>query len=155
MHDACKPSQGLSNQIFTGVMTVVMGIVTMVRLTQNMPRKLTDAALYSSSMVPVDSTMKLKAHPYQLPAPTIPTVEYMSIMKRMGELEEKVVVLSNKPAAMPLEKEEMLNAALSRVEALEQELSATKKALEDALVRQGELLAYVEKKKKKKKFFGF
>ncbi|GFY89712.1 SEC14-like 3 [Actinidia rufa] len=137
--DACKPSQGISNQIFTGVVTFVMGIVTMVRLSRNM----------TSSMYGVDPMTK----PHQSPAPTISSTEYLSIMKRMGELEEKVTVLSNKPAVMPPEKEEMLNAALNRVDALEQELSATKKALEDALVRQGELLAYIEKKKKKKKKF--
>ncbi|XP_057502528.1 phosphatidylinositol/phosphatidylcholine transfer protein SFH3-like isoform X1 [Actinidia eriantha] len=156
VHDACKPSHGISNQILSGVMTFVMGIVTMVRLSRNMPRKLTNAALYSSSMFGVDPMMKPQAHPYQLSEPTISTDDYLSIMKRMGELEEKVMVLINKPAVMPLEKEEKLNAALSRVDVLEKELSATKKALEDALVRQGELLAYIEKKKKKKKrFFGF
>ncbi|KAL6963835.1 hypothetical protein U1Q18_034840 [Sarracenia purpurea var. burkii] len=153
-HDDCKPSSGMSNQIFTGVMAFVMGIVTMVRLARNMPRKLTDAAtLYSGPMFGVDPMMK----PHQLPAATtISTTEYLSIMKRMSELEEKVVILSNKPVAIPPEKEEMLNAALSRVDTLEQELSASKKALEDALVQQEELLAYIEKKKKKKKkFFGF
>ncbi|KAA8545999.1 hypothetical protein F0562_020550 [Nyssa sinensis] len=155
MDDACKPSQGFSNPIFTGVMSVVMGIVTMVRLTRNMPRKLTDATLYSSSMCRVDETTKGQTHPYQLPAPAISNTDYMSMMKRMGELEEKVIVLSKTPVAMPPEKEQLLNATLSRVDALEQELSATKKALEDALVRQEELLAYIEKKKKKKKFFAF
>ncbi|XP_058190706.1 phosphatidylinositol/phosphatidylcholine transfer protein SFH3 [Rhododendron vialii] len=150
-HDACKPSQGVSNQIFTGAMTFVMGIVTLIRLARNMPRKLTDATLYSGAMFGIDPMMK----PHQLPAPTISTTEYLSMMKRMGELEEKVTLLSNKPAVMPPEKEEMLNAALRRVDVLEQELSSTKKVLEDALVRQGELLAYVEKKKKKKRFFGF
>ncbi|KAI8533019.1 hypothetical protein RHMOL_Rhmol11G0263700 [Rhododendron molle] len=151
-HDACKPSQGVSNQIFTGAMTFVMGIVTLVRLARNMPRKLTDATLYSSAMFGVDPMMK----PHKLPAPTVTvsTTEYLSMTKRMGELEEKLTLLSNKPAVMPPEKEEMLNAALSRVDVLEQELSSTKKVLEDALIRQGELLAYVEKKKKKR-FFGF
>ncbi|KAE9448293.1 hypothetical protein C3L33_19807, partial [Rhododendron williamsianum] len=158
VHEATKPSQGISNQIFTGVMTLAMGFVTMVRLTRNMPRKLTNATLYSSSMFgDVDSVMKPQAQPYQLPAPaiSISTADYFSILKRMSELEEKVIVLSNKPAVMPPEKEEMLNAALSRVDALEQQLSATKKVLEDALVQQGELVAYIEKKKKKKNFFGF
>ncbi|XP_058213257.1 phosphatidylinositol/phosphatidylcholine transfer protein SFH3-like isoform X1 [Rhododendron vialii] len=156
VHEASKPSQGISNQIFTGVMTLAMGFVTMVRLTRNMPRKLTNATLYSSSMFgDVDPMMKPQAQPYQLPAPAISTADYFSILKRMSELEEKVIVLSNKPAVMPPEKEEMLNAALSRVDALEQQLSATKKVLEDALVQQGELVAYIEKKKKKKNFFGF
>uniref|UniRef100_A0A5B7A3Y9 CRAL-TRIO domain-containing protein n=1 Tax=Davidia involucrata TaxID=16924 RepID=A0A5B7A3Y9_DAVIN len=155
MDDACKPTNGISNHIFTGVMTFVMGIVTMVRLTRNMPRKLTDATLYSSSMYGVDEMIKGQPHPYQLPEPTISSADYMTVVKRMGELEEKMSVLSAKPVVMPPEKEEMLNATLSRVDALEQQLSATKKALEDALVRQEELLAYIEKKKKKKKFFAF
>lgn len=47
----------------------------------------------------------------------------------MAELEEKVTVLTVKPVAMPAEKEEMLNAAVSRVDVLEQELLATKKVL--------------------------
>ncbi|CAK9134079.1 unnamed protein product [Ilex paraguariensis] len=155
IHDACKPTDGISNQIFTGVMTFVLGIVTMVRMTRNMPRKLTDATLYSSSMYGVDEMIKGEALPYKLPAPAISSTDYFTMMKRMGELEEKVSVLSNKPAAMPPQKEEMLNNAMSRVDALEQELSATKKALEDALVRQEELIAYLDKKKKKKKFFAF
>ncbi|KAA8546890.1 hypothetical protein F0562_003319 [Nyssa sinensis] len=62
MDDACKPSQGFSNPIFTRVMSVVMGIVTMVHLTGNMPRKLTDATLYSSSMCCVDETTKGQFH---------------------------------------------------------------------------------------------
>jgi len=95
--------------------------------------------------------IKGQAHHHQLPGPAISQAEYLTVMKRMAELEEKVSVLSIKPATMPVEKVEMLNAAVSRVDALEQELMATKKALEDSLVRQEELLAYIEKKKKKKK----
>ncbi|KAL7174898.1 hypothetical protein ACSBR2_028666 [Camellia fascicularis] len=145
-HNACQPPKGISNQIFSGVMTFVMGIVTMVRLTRNMPRKLTNDILYSNSM----------RQPHQLPASTISGTEYLSMMKLLDELEEKVVVLCSKPAVMPPEKEEMLNAALRRVDALEQELSATKKALEDSIVRQEEILAYIEKRKKRKRrFFGF
>ncbi|CAK9142040.1 unnamed protein product [Ilex paraguariensis] len=155
MHDACKPTtEGISNQIFTGLMAIVMGIVTMVRMTRNMPRKLTDVTLYSSSMYAVDEMIRGQDHPYKLPAPAISSTDYFTMMKRMGELEEKVNVLSKKPVTMPPEKEEMLNTAMNRVDTLEQELAATKKVLEDALVRQEELLAYIEKKKKKN-IFGF
>lgn len=99
-------------------MTFVMGIVTMVRLTRNMPRKLTEATLYSTNDYYTDS-----------PAKGIPVAgtEYVSMMKRMADLEEKMNTLSKKPTTMPPEKEEQLNAALSRVETLEQELSVTKK----------------------------
>ncbi|XP_052193970.1 phosphatidylinositol/phosphatidylcholine transfer protein SFH12-like [Diospyros lotus] len=146
-----KTYEGGSNQIFTGVMTFVMGIATLIRLTGNMPRKLTAASLYSNSMFGVEPDMR----PHQLQAPAVSNNEFLAVTKRMGELEEKVTVISNKPAVMPPEKEEMLKAALNRVDALEQELSAAKKALEDALSRQEEILAYIDKKKKKKSIFGF
>lgn len=50
-----------------------------------------------------------------------------NLMKRLGELEEKVDTLQSKPSEMPYEKEELLNAAVCRVDALEAELIATKK----------------------------
>ncbi|KAK7264270.1 hypothetical protein RJT34_31876 [Clitoria ternatea] len=79
-----------------------------------------------------------------------------SMMKRLGELEEKVDTLQSKPSKMPYEKEELLNAAVCRVDALEAELIATKKALYEALMRQEELLAYIdsqeEAKLRRKKF---
>ncbi|KAJ7953052.1 Phosphatidylinositol/phosphatidylcholine transfer protein [Quillaja saponaria] len=149
MHnDPCKIQEGVNSQIFTGVMAFVMGIVTMVRMTRNMPRKLTDASLYSSTAY-CNDTM------YKGSTPTVSVAEYMSVMKRIAELEEKATVLSMQPAAMPAEKEEMLNAAISRVDMLEQELMATRKALEDSLSRQEELVAYLDKKKKKKKLFSW
>ncbi|KAI4342147.1 hypothetical protein MLD38_026802 [Melastoma candidum] len=79
-----------------------------------------------------------------------------SVVKRLGELEEKVNTLQAKPSEMPYEKEELLNAAVCRVEALEAELITTKKALYEALIRQEELLAYIDRqqeaKYRKKKF---
>lgn len=104
-------------------MTFVMGIVTMVRLTRNMPTKLTDANHYSSSMRPDDPTRKSGAY---LP-PAISSGDYVTMVKRMNELEAKLNVLTNKPAALPPEKEEMLNNAMNRMDNLEQELAAAKK----------------------------
>ncbi|WJX36244.1 Phosphatidylinositol/phosphatidylcholine transfer protein sfh8, variant 3 [Trifolium repens] len=79
-----------------------------------------------------------------------------SLLKRLGELEEKVDTLQSKPSEMPYEKEELLNAAVCRVDALEAELIATKKALYEALMRQEELLAYIDRQEearfRKKKF---
>lgn len=49
------------------------------------------------------------------------------MLQKLGELEEKVVKLQSKPSEMPYEKEELLNAAVCRVDALEAELIATKK----------------------------
>ncbi|XP_041010882.1 phosphatidylinositol/phosphatidylcholine transfer protein SFH3-like [Juglans microcarpa x Juglans regia] len=151
VHNSCKAPEGLSNPIIGGIMAIVMGIFTVVRLARNMPKKVTEASLYDSSFY-YDPTM-MKGH--QLPPPAITSTDYMSMMKRMAELEKKVVALTNKPAVMPPEKEELLNAALSRVDALEQQLSSTKKALENSLVHQQELVAYIEKKKKKNKLNPF
>lgn len=125
MHDGCKMSDGFSSQIFTGVMTVVMGIVTMVRLTRNMPNKLTDSTFYSSPTYCDDDSMSgAKVH---LQRATMSSADLMSVMKRMAELEERVTVMSMKQVTMPPEKEAMLNSALSRVDALEKELMETKK----------------------------
>ncbi|KAG0495469.1 hypothetical protein HPP92_000160 [Vanilla planifolia] len=46
---------------------------------------------------------------------------------------------------MPYDKEELLNAAVCRVDALEAELISTKKALYESLMRQEELLAYIDR----------
>ncbi|KAL5073623.1 hypothetical protein RYX36_012607 [Vicia faba] len=108
----------LSSQFVGGIMALVMGIITMIRLTSSMPRKITEAALYGGNSVYYDGNM--------LKAPAISSNDYMAVMKRMAELEEKVAALSARPV-MPPEKEEMLNNALIRVTSLEQVLGATKK----------------------------
>ncbi|XP_042401757.1 phosphatidylinositol/phosphatidylcholine transfer protein SFH12-like [Zingiber officinale] len=133
---------GFSNGILSGAMAIVMGVFTMVRVGRNITRKIVNADIDSSSG---------KRHQRQLTAPTVSAVEYSCVLKRLDELEEKVTVLDNKPTEMPPEKEEILNSAVKRVDILEAELAATKKALEDALEKQKELLAYVEKRKKRKK----
>ncbi|MQL75420.1 hypothetical protein Taro_007797, partial [Colocasia esculenta] len=149
MGDACKVQDGFSTQILSGVMTFVVGIFTMLRMSSGMPRKITDAALeYGSDGYCGDGMVKGSVH---CQPGTVSVAEYAAVLKRLGEMEEKVCVLNKKPTELPAEKEEMLRTAVTRVESLEAELMATKKALEDALVRQEELLAYVEKKKKKKK----
>uniref|UniRef100_A0A7N0T8P1 CRAL-TRIO domain-containing protein n=1 Tax=Kalanchoe fedtschenkoi TaxID=63787 RepID=A0A7N0T8P1_KALFE len=66
------------------------------------------------------------------------------ITKRLSELEAKVEILEAKPSEMPCAQEELLNAAVYRVEALEAELIATKKALYEALITQEDLLAYID-----------
>lgn len=134
-----KTSVAFNNQLVGGIMAFVMGIMTMIRMTKNMPRKITDATLYGNSGY-YDGTM--------MKEPTISCNDYMTMMKRMAALEEKVTVLSMKPVVPP-EKEEVLNNALNRVSTLEQDLLATKKALDDALARQVELQAQLDKKKKK------
>ncbi|KAK7251141.1 hypothetical protein RIF29_34078 [Crotalaria pallida] len=61
----------------------------------------------------------------------------------MADLEEKMAYMKNQPSTMLPEKEEVLNAAISRVDVLEQELQATKKeelskaVSENGLVKSG------------------
>ncbi|KAJ6402832.1 hypothetical protein OIU84_014858 [Salix udensis] len=122
VHDVCK-AQGGSTQILNGILTVVMGIVTMVRISRNMPRKLAEVAAYGSQVYYADEMAKS----HVLAAPSISTSEYKNMMLRMAEMEEKLNVLSSKPQAMPAEKEGLLNAAIKRADSLEQELSLVKK----------------------------
>uniref|UniRef100_A0A7N0SZV3 CRAL-TRIO domain-containing protein n=1 Tax=Kalanchoe fedtschenkoi TaxID=63787 RepID=A0A7N0SZV3_KALFE len=77
------------------------------------------------------------------------------VLRRLDELEGKLDSLQAKPAKMPSDKEELLNAAMYRVDALEAELISTKKALHEALIMQEELLAYIDRQEansKKKRF---
>ena len=127
IHDAYKAPDGFSTQIFTGVMALVMGIVTMIRLTRTMPKKFTDANLYPGPIYCVDAMIKSHPYAHQLPAPVITGTEFLAFMKRMAEMEDRVSVLSVKPTAMPADKEDLLNAALIRIDTLERELAATKK----------------------------
>ncbi|KAK9667356.1 hypothetical protein RND81_14G250500 [Saponaria officinalis] len=138
-----ETSQGMSNHLVSGMMTFFMGILTIIRLTRNMPKKITNAALNSRS--------NFHDVPSKMPGASVSTTDYCLMMQRLGELERKVVAISAEPCTVLPEKEDPLNAALKRVDTLEQALSSTKKALAEALQTQGELLAYIEKKKKKKK----
>lgn len=101
-----------------------MGIVTMIKVTRTMPKKMTDANIYSGSVYCDETKVRNRAH--QPMEPGISAADYMAVIKRMDELQERVSVLSMKPA-MTVEKEEMLNSAISKVDTLEQELMATKK----------------------------
>ncbi|GER50346.1 Sec14p-like phosphatidylinositol transfer family protein [Striga asiatica] len=152
IYTAYKASEKNNNHLFTGVLTFVMGVMTMVKMTRSMPKKLTNATLYSSS---INEVVKSRAHGLDPPDAPISRADYLIMMKRMNELEEKVGQLQTKPSTIPPEKDELLTNALNRVEALEQDLSDARKVLEQALSQQEELLAYIEKKKKKKKFFAF
>ncbi|OMO75614.1 Cellular retinaldehyde binding/alpha-tocopherol transport [Corchorus olitorius] len=142
-------AEGMNNNIFGGILAFVMGIVTMVRLSRSMPRKLTEAALYGGQVYYANKM--ITGAPAQMPP--MNSDDYITMMKRMAELEEKVTFLVGKPATMPPEKEELLSSALSRVCTLEEELSEAKKALDQALGKQQELQTYIDKKKKRKNKF--
>ncbi|KAF7847558.1 hypothetical protein BT93_L2840 [Corymbia citriodora subsp. variegata] len=125
------------------------------RVTKKLPSTPLDVDQKISEVAP-DSVQKEEFRP---PSPTPAFTEadlLSSVLKRLGELEEKIDTLKAKPSEMPSEKEELLNAAVCRVDALEAELIATKKALYEALIRQEELLAYIDHQRetqfRKKKF---
>lgn len=105
-----------------------MGIAAILRMARNMPKKLTEAALnYAGSVYCPETILKGQVRHHQLPAPATSATEHSLLTKRIGELEEKMSSISMRPSAMPIDKEELLNAAVSRVGALEAELMATKK----------------------------
>ncbi|XP_047161559.1 phosphatidylinositol/phosphatidylcholine transfer protein SFH3-like [Vigna umbellata] len=140
----CLSSNSNSNKFripFTGgIMSVLMAVITVIRLAKKVPRKITGTDLFSNTAHSNDNKMK---------APAICMDDQMSMIKRMVELEEKVNILSKKPD-IPAEMEELLNKALSRISTLEQDLAITKKSLDDALIRQVELQGQIDKKKKKR-----
>jgi hypothetical protein len=98
-------------------MSIVLGIITLIRMTRYMPRKMT-ADMYGNSVCYDDNMMK--------EAPAISFDDHLAMMKRMADLEDKVNTLMMRPS-MPPEMEELLNSALNRVEMLEQELTTSKK----------------------------
>ncbi|CAI0377520.1 unnamed protein product [Linum tenue] len=137
-----------------GVMAVVMGVVSLIRMTKTMPRKLTEAAIYGSKTYYSDSLndpAAVAAGTSGFTESSITTSDYKNMMLRMAEVEDKLNVLCSKPDGIPPEKEAMLINAISRAEVLEKELCATKMLLVEAMGKQQELLAYIEKKNKKKK----
>nr|XP_019710709.1 phosphatidylinositol/phosphatidylcholine transfer protein SFH6 isoform X2 [Elaeis guineensis] len=158
--DTCKPPEGLQAQITALFVALFMMLFTLFRfVTSCVMKRLPDKTskpdhLYSTYSV--DPIPKGEFRPPS-PAPGFTEVDLLSsVLKRLGELEEKIDILQAKPSEMPSEKEELLNAAVRRVDALEAELIVTKKVLHEALMRQEELLAYIDRQEeakfRKKKF---
>ncbi|KAJ9132840.1 hypothetical protein P3X46_033668 [Hevea brasiliensis] len=155
--DTPKTPEGIRVRILVAVMAFFMTLFTLFRtlvfrVTKRLPHASSDDQ--SSPELSLEATQE-EFHPPSTPAFTDADL-LTSVLKRLGELEEKVDTLKAKPSEMPYEKEELLNAAVCRVDALEAELIATKKALHEALMKQEELLAYIdsqeEAKYQKKKF---
>lgn len=65
------------------------------------------------------------------PSPSRPTITerdiISSVVSRLGDIEKQIETLHLRKSEMPQEKEELLNAAVYRVDALEAELITTKK----------------------------
>lgn len=126
--DACKftSTSKITNRLLTFMMTLMMGVIMVIRMTGSMPKKLTNATLYSNGFLEDYMVNRKKK---RLQSSTISIPEYQTLMHRLNELEEKIVVLNKKSSELPPDKEELLNNALKRVDALETELAAAKKVL--------------------------
>ncbi|XP_061356298.1 phosphatidylinositol/phosphatidylcholine transfer protein SFH8-like [Gastrolobium bilobum] len=155
-----RSTDGNCAHIWAIIVGFFIAIFTFARsIAFRMTKGIQDSESVSAQNMPnmtVDSITKEESRPPS-PAPRVTKAELISsALKRLSELEEKVDVLQSRPNVMPCEKEELLNAAVYRVDALEAELIATKKALYEALIRQEELLAYIDRQEKakfeKKKF---
>ncbi|CAN6332223.1 unnamed protein product [Urochloa humidicola] len=153
-------SSGLRAQIITWLTVLIMTLFAMLcSIPSKMAKRMSNQSVKHDDYhieYPQEQEYKEEFRPPS-PAPSYTEKDVLSSMlRRLGELEDKVQVLETKPSEMPSEKEELLNAAVRRVDALEAELISTKKALYDALMRQDELLAYIDKqdliKFRKKKF---
>ncbi|XP_028068889.1 phosphatidylinositol/phosphatidylcholine transfer protein SFH8-like isoform X2 [Camellia sinensis] len=153
--DTQKTPEGFQARILAVFMAFFMTLFTLChasvasRVTKKLPDTSSDHNQKNHELSP-DSLPKEEFRP---PSPALSFSEaelLSSVLKRLGELEEKVDTLQAKPSEMPCEKEELLNAAVCRVDALEAELIATKKALHEALMRQEELLAYIDSQEEAK-----
>lgn len=149
-----KMPEGLRARIIAALMAFFMTLFMLLRsVTGRATKKLPDASYNQTQTFQEFSFGDISKEDFRPPSPIPAFTEaelLSSVIKRLGELEEKVSTLQAKPTEMPCEKEELLNAAVCRVDALEAELIATKKALHEALMRQEELLAYIDSQEEAK-----
>ncbi|MBA0787262.1 hypothetical protein Gotri_026951, partial [Gossypium trilobum] len=135
--------------IYGRIIAIVVAFLTFLTFIQtmalNLMKKKSSTDLTCS--IPeqhIEPTYKEETRPPS-PAPRFTEADVLSsVVRRLGDLEEKIEMLQSKRFEMPHEKEELLNAAMYRVEMLEAELIATKKALHEAIIRQDELLARIQ-----------
>lgn len=107
-------------------MTLYAMLCSVISLNKRFQHKRAEFDHYYPEFDP-DSMPKEEFRPPS-PSPAYKEVDLLSsVLKRLGELEEKVDELQAKPTKMPHEKEELLDAAVRRVDALEAELITTKK----------------------------
>ncbi|KAG2238706.1 hypothetical protein Bca4012_081143 [Brassica carinata] len=130
-----NPSLERKWYVYGVVMALLMWIVGVMRLTKNMPRRLAKANVYPDGV---------RVMPTQ--------EEYVAMAKKMADLEEKYDSVDAQVVVSP-EKEKVLDAALGCVDQLQLQLSETKKALDEIMTRQHQMMAFVDKKKKKKRKF--
>jgi len=123
--------EGLGAQIITWLTFLIMTLFAMLcSVPSKMARRISNQSSKHDDYrveYPQEQEYKEEFRPPS-PAPSYTEKDVLSSMlRRVGELEDKVQVLETKPSEMPFEKEELLNAAVRRVDALEAELISTKK----------------------------
>lgn len=128
-----KVPEGVRARMLLAIVTFFMTFLSLIRsLASRVTKKLPQPLLEVEHSVPklaLDAAQKEECHP-TLTTPAFTEVDVLaSVIKRLGGLEEKIGTLQAKPSEMPYEKEELLNAAVCRVDALEAELIATKKVI--------------------------
>ncbi|XP_074263092.1 phosphatidylinositol/phosphatidylcholine transfer protein SFH8-like [Silene latifolia] len=132
-------------------LTVIMAFfTTLIGLLQSATQKLfrgaTSLISYFRHSIPDVIIQPTSKEDFRSPAglQLADTNLFSHTLRRLTELEERVSTLQTKFMKMPSEKEELLNTAIYRVNALEAELISTKKALHEALMRQEDVLVYVD-----------
>ncbi|KAJ6797118.1 phosphatidylinositol/phosphatidylcholine transfer protein SFH6-like isoform X2 [Iris pallida] len=148
LSDTRKPTMGAQSQVFTLLMAFLMTLSTLLcSMVGCVRKKLQGKTEVNHQNVDISRSSTCEEDfPAPPPAPGFTEADLLSsVLKRLGELEEKIDVLQAKPSEMPSEKEELLTAAVRRVDAVEAELITTKKALHEALIRQEELLEYIDR----------
>lgn len=124
-----KTPEGIQGQIFAAGMAFLMTLFALFHSVARVIKKLPDMSDgdHRISDLTLNSVLKEEFRPPS-PTPGFSEADLLSsVLKRLSEVEEKVDTLKAKPSEMPYEKEELLNAAVYRVDALEAELIATKK----------------------------
>nr|GMC78266.1 phosphatidylinositol/phosphatidylcholine transfer protein SFH8 [Ipomoea batatas] len=140
---------GLHARVLGALMVFFMAVFMLFRsVVSRVTKKLPDASSPRDQTRGEFSSAETPKEEFRPPSPTAAYTEaelLSAVLKRLGELEDKVNSIQEKPSEMPNEKEELLMAAVCRVEALEAELISTKKALYESLMRQEELLAFIDR----------
>ena len=128
-----KYPDGIFAYIWAAIVGFLLALVTSIRSFPFLVRmRIRDSESDSANNIP---NMSVELESKEESRPPSPASRYTkedvlsSALDRLGELEKKVDMLQSKPNVMPSEKEELLNAAVYRVDALEAELIATKKVM--------------------------
>ncbi|XP_020597107.1 phosphatidylinositol/phosphatidylcholine transfer protein SFH6-like [Phalaenopsis equestris] len=149
--DPHKSPDGARAQVLACIVTIAMTLLTLFRAATSFATKKLQQANCESHWHDAELVKNTNPKEFRRSASHgFTEANLSSVLKRLDELEKKFDLLQSKPPKMPYEKEELLNAAVCRVDALEAELIATKKAFYESLMRQEELLAFFDRQEEEK-----